>query len=207
MVVYRILLYSYMFKNYLHHLYVLWKYLRQIKKDYSKETTKTYKPDDPITKTTYEEIYKLMQPNVCKTPDGISVCNNIRMSSNQPPVPVRSTSLDTSHNYNNNGDISNIQIPNKTFNNPLSTENQKVLSPNTPVNPNLNKNQWRSSNVSSTQPSPKSPTMPNNTPSNAPSNGKQNDKKQSKFFFIYINTITSNTNIYNYYINNLKFLT
>ncbi|OUM68859.1 hypothetical protein PIROE2DRAFT_3390 [Piromyces sp. E2] len=155
--------------------------------DYKKETSKTYKPDDPITKTTYEEIYRLMQPNPCQISNRTSINTPVRMN-DQPPVPIRSVSLNVSHNNNNNNDIPNVKIPNKALNKPSSIENQKILSQNTPISINTENNQWKSSSNMSSSPIQTSPTIPVSSPQYLHSNEKTNDKKQK-------NNIDSDENV------------
>ncbi|ORX50362.1 hypothetical protein BCR36DRAFT_327085 [Piromyces finnis] len=195
MAIYRILLHLYVFKNYIHHLIVLWKYLKQIKQDYNKELSKNYKSNDPIAKTTYEEIYRLMQPNACQTVNKTSINTQIRMSSNQisqptdnlydrsqPPIPKRSTSLNKSYSNNNNPKEANIRAPNSTYNNPTSIENQKVVSSNTLTNENSINNQWKSSSdIMTSQASPKLESTAISSPQNLPQNEKNNKKQKNEF--------------------------
>jgi len=182
MAVYKILLYLFLFKNYIHHVYILWKYIKQIKNDYKKDLNRIYgKQDDQITRMTYEEIYKLMQPESCQMTNTTSVNSSIRYSPNQfpnnppPPIPERSVSLNKQHNNNN---IPSIQIPNKSLNNPSITENQKMVSPNSfSRTQNIqNNNQWNPPSItplsSVTQ---KSPYIPSTQPQE--SCDKKNEKK------------------------------
>lgn len=185
MAVYKILLYLFLFKNFAHHVYILRKYINQIKNDYKKDLNRTYgKQDDQITRMTYEEIYKLMQPDSCQRTNITSINSSIRYSPNQfpndspPPVPERSVSLNKQHNNKN---IPNIQIPNKSLNNPAITENKKMVSPNSFQHTQIlqNNNQWNpSSNTPSSSIPQKSsyisPTQPKE------SCDKKNEKKSKK---------------------------
>ncbi|ORY78796.1 hypothetical protein LY90DRAFT_664957 [Neocallimastix californiae] len=159
MSVYKILLYSYLYKNYIHHIYVLWKYINKIKKDYNKENSKINgKQNDRLTKMTYEELHKLMQPDFCQPNNCGSINNPIRFSPNQPilkpnnttnnnankgiqpPTPARSSSLNKSSN--------NCQIPqtsnNNVYHNSNENENYKISASIS----NLSDKQWNNSNIS-----------------------------------------------------------
>ncbi|ORX71731.1 hypothetical protein BCR32DRAFT_250074 [Anaeromyces robustus] len=154
MVVFKILLYMLMYKNYIHHIYVLWKYLRKIKEDYSKEYSKTFeKSDDRLTKMTYDELRRLISPDACYSPNQNITSSPIRFSTRSsesksntakfndepPPIPVRSASLNRTPNSHD------PQIPNKVFNHSLNIENNKSSPPIPNINNNSINNQWNTS--------------------------------------------------------------